>query len=139
VSPDGLVRRLVDYFGISPDRVTVQDSTPDVVPVICRSDLLIMPSLSEGTPFAMVEAMIGARPAVGTPAGGIPELIQEGQTGWLARSTEVPDVADALERAWAQRKSWRDVGQRAQAAVIQQYDQDTQWPRVIDALAEDIA
>ncbi|MFX9608461.1 glycosyltransferase family 4 protein, partial [Acinetobacter baumannii] len=73
--------------------------TENVLSMIAEQDLLLMPSLAEGMPFAMLESMACARPALGTPVGGIPELVWENRTGWLARTTDVGDVQEAIERA----------------------------------------
>ena len=107
------VARLVDYYGIARGRVEVCGHRDDVIAEVADSDLLVMPSLSEGTPYAMVEAMACGRPAVGTPVGGIPELVAEGRTGWLAESTEAPHLAAALERAWSDRRDWPRYGAEA--------------------------
>jgi len=133
-----LLHRLINFYGLPTDRVQLCKYTSNVLPIIVGSDLLVMPSLSEGTPFAMVEAMACGRPAVGTPVGGIPELIIEGETGWLARSTEVGDVADALERAWAARPQWPIYGAQAQASTAANYDQNRTVLDLIEALQQDI-
>src|SRR5215472_7711044 len=117
-------KRVVDFYGHSPDRVQLCDYSEDVISDIGESDLMVMPSLSEGTPFALSEVMACGRPGVGTPVGGIAELLVEGETGWLARSTEVADVADALERAWEQRLQWSQLGLNGQKKVAALYDQD---------------
>ncbi|MFN2502104.1 MAG: glycosyltransferase family 4 protein [Pyrinomonadaceae bacterium] len=120
-SGDFLVRRLVDYFGVDKERVNVMGAADDVIPVIVASDLLVMPSLNEGSPFAMVEAMACGRPAVGTPIGGIPELITNGKTGWLAESTEVPHFERALDDAWQGRASWPQAGANARSQIYSRY------------------
>src|SRR5215831_4716323 len=97
-----------------------------------------MPSRSKGTPFALSEAMACGRPGVGTPVGGIPELLVEGKTGWLARSTEVADVADALERAGEQRLQWSQLGFNGQKKVAALSDQDLIIAELAEVLLEDI-
>lgn len=132
------LRRLVAFYGFKQDRVTVADHNDDVLPLLSRTDLLVMPSLAEGMPFAMVEAMACGRPAVGTPVAGIEELITDNETGWLARSTEVADVSAAMERAWQQRARWPAVGATAQARIMADFDQEQTIPQVIRALEEDV-
>jgi glycosyltransferase involved in cell wall biosynthesis len=81
-----------------------------------------MPSLSEGSPFALAEGMACGRPAVGTPVGGIDELVREGETGWLAHSTEADDVASALDRCWHDRAEWPRFGRAARELAERAYD-----------------
>jgi glycosyltransferase involved in cell wall biosynthesis len=133
------LQSLIRYYELDESRIELRTYTVDPLPVIATSDLLIMPSTSEGTPFAMVESMACGRPAVGTPVGGIPELIIERETGWLAKSTDIASVADALERAWTDRFAWRDYGARAQARVAASYDQDFTIKQLVRALQNDIA
>jgi glycosyltransferase involved in cell wall biosynthesis len=89
-------------------------------------------------PFALLEAMACGRPALGTPVGGIPELVLEGETGWIARSTETADVADALERAWSARTMWPLIGEKAQAMVKTLYNQEITIAKFVAALQQDI-
>lgn len=131
------IERLIRYFNFPVDRLHMPGFSTDVITQIIGYDLLIMPSLSEGTPFAMVECMACGRPAVGTPVGGIPELIGEGKTGWLARSTQVEDVDAALEKAWGERHLWPAYGQNAQQMIAQKYDQDKTIASLIQWLGED--
>ena len=133
-----LLKRLVDFYGLNPDRVQLREHSEDVLSVIGESDVVIMPSLSEGTPFALSEGMACGRPGVGTPVGGIPDLLVEGETGWLARSTEVTDVADTLERAWEQRPQWPQLGLNGQQKVAALYDQDLRIAELVKVLLEDI-
>jgi glycosyltransferase involved in cell wall biosynthesis len=104
---------------------------------IAGHDVLLMPSLAEGTPYAMIESMACSRPVMGTPVGGIPELIEEGKTGWLARTVAVADVSDALERCWQDRPRWADMGAAAREFVISNLDQENVHAALLDQLAED--
>lgn len=134
----GHMARLIEYYGIPSDRVQVCGYSNDVISVIADSDLLVMPSLSEGMPYTMVEAMACGRPAVGTPVGGIPEIVVEGETGWLARSTETADFAEALERAWGDRSNWPRYGTEARLRVSRKYDQQNTHVQLISAIKQDI-
>jgi glycosyltransferase involved in cell wall biosynthesis len=111
------IERMAGSFGLSDDRLNFVAFTDDVYAEIARHDVLVMTSLAEGTPFAMIESMAAGRPAVGTPVGGIPELIRDGETGWLARTVDVQDIADALERMWADRDRWTSMGEAARRHV----------------------
>ena len=127
----------MDYFGIPRHRVELCGQRDDVIPVIAESDLLVMPSLTEGMPYVMAEAMACGRPAVGTPVGGIPEVVSEGETGWLAESTQAEHLAAALERAWAARADWPACGVTGRERVGAGFDLDVTLPPLIDALRHD--
>jgi glycosyltransferase involved in cell wall biosynthesis len=63
----------------------------------CR--IFALPSRSEGLPRVLMEAFARGRGAVGARAGGIPELVHDGQTGLLVDPEDVDGIADALIRA----------------------------------------
>jgi L-malate glycosyltransferase len=132
------LEKMLGFYGLSSEKIKILPHTSEVLAEIARHDVLLMPSLAEGTPFAMIEAMACARPAVGTPIGGIPELILENKTGWLARTTDASDIADALEKAWQERSLWREFGQNAQKHVAENYAQEKSFAELADALAADI-
>ena len=117
-----LMRRLVGFFGLPPARVVLAPHTNDMLGAFAAADVVVMPSLSEGSPFALAEGMACGRPAVGTPVGGIDELVRDGETGWLAHSTEPDDVAAALDRCWHDRAEWPQFGRAARELAARAYD-----------------
>lgn len=61
---------------------------------LAQSDIFVLPSLAEGIPVVLMEAMSSGVPCVSTPVNGIPELIEHGRTGMLA----TPGDAESLAR-----------------------------------------
>jgi L-malate glycosyltransferase len=131
------VQRLIGFYGVDPGRVDMLGYCDDVLSVIQRSDLSVMPSLSEGSPFAAIETMAGGRPIIATPVGGLPELVAHGETGWISRSTEVADFADAMEQAWSERARWAEVGRAAAAYVRAHHASSTVHSKLVDLLQQD--
>jgi len=131
------LERLIGFFGIDKAKIRIVPHTSDVFAEIAQRDVLLMPSLAEGTPFAMIESMACGRPAIGTPIGGIPELIRDGETGWLARTTNVADIAEALERAWANRGKWPAMGRAARQNVEAKYNEEKSFGELLELLKSD--
>ncbi|OUM96757.1 MAG: N-acetyl-alpha-D-glucosaminyl L-malate synthase BshA [Thermobacillus sp. ZCTH02-B1] len=73
----------VESTGLS-DRVTFLGKQDDVAQVISVADLLLLPSEKESFGLVALEAMACGVPTVGSSAGGIPELVAHGTTGFLA-------------------------------------------------------
>ncbi len=67
----------------------------DVIDWYAAADVMVLPSLSEGFPFAVLEALAMSCPVVATCVNGVPEIIEEGKTGVLVP----PRNAQALEAA----------------------------------------
>ena len=64
---------------------------------IAASDLLCLPSLNEGMPNVVVEALATGIPVVASRVGGIPALIKDGENGKLVPASDVLALADAIE------------------------------------------
>jgi glycosyltransferase involved in cell wall biosynthesis len=64
-----------------------------------RWDLFVFPSLHEGFPYVVLEAMRAGVPILATRVGGIPEAIRSSQDGWLIAPGSIDELGRALERA----------------------------------------
>jgi teichuronic acid biosynthesis glycosyltransferase TuaC len=71
-------------------------------------DVLVLSSVSEGSPTVLPEAMACGRPIVATTVGGIPDVVREGEVGYLVPPRDVKDLADAMVRALD--RSWNEEG-----------------------------
>ena len=78
------------------DRVHFLGWRQEMPPVYAALDALALTSDNEGTPVAVIEAMAAGVPVAATAVGGVPDVIRNGETGWLVP----PGDAPALYRAW---------------------------------------
>lgn len=103
---DGEFRGLVDAKirerGLS-DRVRVTGwiGSDEVRRLIGEATLVVQPSLMEGLPVVLMEALAQGRPVVSTFIAGIPELVEDGRTGWLVPAGDADALARALKTALA--------------------------------------
>lgn len=79
---------------LKEEPVTFLGRREDVPKLLQNMDLILVPSRQDPLPTVIVEAALSGVPAVGSRAGGIPEMIVEGKTGYLADSDE--EYADAI-------------------------------------------
>lgn len=76
---------------------------PEVVPkLMAGSRALIVPSIYEGMPLVIVEAMREGLPVVASRVSGIPEVVLDGETGWLVPPEDVDALASVLEELAAE-------------------------------------
>lgn len=78
-----------------------------------RWDVFAMPSLDEGLPIATLEAMAEGLPVVATSIGGLPELVEDGRTGYLVPPSDVQALIGCLRlllRDPARRRTMGDEG-----------------------------
>lgn len=65
---------------------------------LAKADIFVLPSLAEGIPVVLMEAMSSGVPCVTTPVNGIPELIQHERTGLLATPGDIDSLTQQLQR-----------------------------------------
>lgn len=78
------------------DRVHLLGDRIDVTQLVPAFDLLVLASLHEGLPNAVMEAMAAGVPVVATAVGGTKELITDGETGYLAPPADSEALADRI-------------------------------------------
>ncbi|HKP09715.1 MAG TPA: glycosyltransferase, partial [Gaiella sp.] len=69
----------------------------DVAPWYAICDAVVLTSASEGTPVTIIEALAAGRPVVATRVGGVPDVVEEGETGFLVRPRDTHALAERLE------------------------------------------
>jgi glycosyltransferase involved in cell wall biosynthesis len=94
------LRARIQERGVN-DRVLLLGYRPDVPDLLAAADIYVMPSLSEGLPMAMIEAMLASRPIVASDAGGIGELIPSDEFGVLVPPGDPSALKEALLRVAA--------------------------------------
>jgi glycosyltransferase involved in cell wall biosynthesis len=138
-SHERLLRRLVARHGFTDAKVQLRPHASDISAVFAAHDLLIFPSRSEGSPFALAEGMAHGRPAVVTPVGGNDELVIEGKTGWVAASVTAEALRSALSRAWVARGAWPAAGYAAREHVVAGWSLANAHHALLDHLRRDAA
>lgn len=80
-------------------RVTGWIGSDEVRRLITEATIIVQPSLAEGLPVVLMEAMAQGRPVISTFIAGIPELIENGKTGWLVPAGDSEGLARVMELA----------------------------------------
>ena len=93
----GEVERLADELGVA-DRCRVTGFRRDLAPWYAAFDVLALASANEGTPVAAIEALAAGRPVVATRVGGVPAVVEDGETGLLVGVGDVDALAAHLRR-----------------------------------------
>lgn len=116
--PDRLkIEKAVAFYGLE-GRVSFGGFVRNIRTEIWRKHhVLVMPSMLEGMPLALVEAMICGRPAVCSDVGGASELIRDEYNGFIAGAPFAVQLELALERLWGAREELESIGLRAAEAA----------------------
>jgi len=112
------LQREIGRLGIS-DRVRFlgEVSQQDLARWMNRSAVLVLPSLSEGLGRVLVEAMATATPVIGTRVDGIPDVVCDGETGWLVPPADVASLLERLRFILSHPRESREMGRRGRETV----------------------
>ena len=103
-------------------RVHLLGLRADVPAVLAAADVFVLPSLSEGLPLALLEAMFAGRPIVATDVGEVSVALAHGEAGVLVEAGNPAALAAALDRLLSDPGHARDLGQRAAGRALAEYD-----------------
>ncbi|RKR82248.1 glycosyltransferase involved in cell wall biosynthesis [Mucilaginibacter gracilis] len=106
------LQSLIDYYSLR-DKVFIKGQVSNINKIWEDNEVLVLPSLSEGTPLALVEAMLCGRTALSTDVGGIARYIINNSTGFLAPVSSVNALSAALEDLWENRARLQEMGKAA--------------------------
>jgi glycosyltransferase involved in cell wall biosynthesis len=102
-------------------RVHLLGAREDVPDLLAAADIFAMPSLWEGLPLAVLEAMFAALPIVASETSGIPEAISSAQVGLLAPPGDVPALAAHLRALLDDAELRRRLGQAARVRALAEF------------------
>lgn len=101
-------------------------------------DLVVLTSGNEGLPVVIIEALASGVPVVATRVGGVPELIEEGKTGYIVEPYDIDSIAEGLKKAIGDPDKTRTMGGIAQKETLEKYS-IRRLVRDIDALYQELA
>lgn len=125
------VVQLVQSRGLS-DRVKFYGSLAheETLQVLSRLDVLLMTPRWEGLPLLPLEAMFLKVPVVSTACGGIPEVLDHGQTGLLAESEDADQLASHVNQLLHNQSLRREIVENAASKAASWFGQDVMLQRV---------
>ncbi|MBI4825090.1 MAG: glycosyltransferase family 4 protein [Nitrospirae bacterium] len=91
----GKLKGLVDELGLN-DNIVFTGHRSDIPEILNSLDLLVISSKSEACPMIALEAFACGVPVIGSDAGGTPELIEDGRTGFVFRANDEKDLAEKI-------------------------------------------
>jgi glycosyltransferase involved in cell wall biosynthesis len=113
----------------------LQANSPELRALYATAELFVMPSSAETFGIATVEAMAAGLPVIVGDTGAAREIVDENLTGWLVQPTPA-NLADALERAFAQRPRLQAMGARAAEVVARRFDGARNDARIVELAVE---
>jgi len=93
----------------------------DVAPWYAICDAVVLTSASEGTPVTIIEALAAGRAVVATRVGGVPDVVDEGETGFLVRPRDTHALAERLEILARDPNRRAEMGRLGRVRVLERY------------------
>ncbi len=117
-------------------RVVFLGHRDDVPELLAVADLFVLPSISEGLPLSVVEAMAAGKPVVATAIGGIDEAVVDGETGILVPPADPVALAAAIRRLLAEGSFARRLGEAGRARARREFSAEAMAERIGGIYAE---
>jgi N-acetyl-alpha-D-glucosaminyl L-malate synthase BshA len=110
------------------NRVLFLGKQDSVAELLACADLLLLPSSSESFGLVALEAMASGVPVIASDAGGLPDLIEDGVTGFVAPVGAVEEMAEAGASILADGKRWRKMSAEARRCAVERFSVDVIIP-----------
>jgi glycosyltransferase involved in cell wall biosynthesis len=124
-------RVFADFAPGLRDRVKVLTARDDreTAAVMAAADMFVLPSLFEGTPLTLIEAMWSGLPVISTATAGMKDVVRHGVDGWLVPPDDPDAFANAIDRLSRNADVCRTLGVAAHRSAAEHYT----WSRTADS------
>ena len=132
---DGPLRRELQALAVElgVDRECIfTGAREDVFDLVRALDVFVLPSLAEGIPMALLEAMALERPVVATAVGGIPEVVKHRVNGLLVRAGDEYELANACVHLALDHRYARQLGRQGRRTVERHFSHETNGEALVD-------
>lgn len=129
------VEQAIHEASFAAGRFHLLGEVSDIAPIVASFDLLVLPSMLDGRPVVVMEALSMGVPVLASRVGALPELIQDGRTGWLCERDDPKAFADCIESAGRNRAGLREMRRRARDYAEARLD----WQGMLAAYSSGLA
>jgi glycosyltransferase involved in cell wall biosynthesis len=138
----------VELHLVTKDKVTpepgvfvyhdMQPNSPELKALFHQSDLFCLPSYGDCLPMALSEAGAAGLPLISTNVAAIPEIVQDGYSGFLVSAGDVDGLAAALQKLVSDPALRAEMGSNAQKLVATTFDAEQNAQKLLDLLKREI-
>jgi N-acetyl-alpha-D-glucosaminyl L-malate synthase BshA len=114
------------------DKCVFVGKQPNIVDYLSAADVLLLPSEQESFGLAALEAMACEVPVIASRVGGLPEVVTDGETGFLSEVGDVEKMADDAGKLLTDATLRREMGKRARESAVSRYRTDIVIPKYIE-------
>jgi len=120
--------KLARDYGLT-DQVLFAGQVPDIANYLSAADLLLVPSETESFGLAALEAMACEVPVIATRTGGLPEVIRDGETGYLVELGDTQSMGERAIELLTNEKKRQEMGARGRRWAVDQFNTERVIPQ----------
>ncbi len=121
------------------DRIRLLGYRSDAPDLLRAADFFLLPSTHEGLPLSILEAQASKLPVLTAPTGGIPELVSNGETGFLIHAGDYVGYSNSIQTLLSNRGLYEHVAENAYEQVKREYEWNTYCERIWEIYCELLA
>ncbi|MDG0793841.1 glycosyltransferase family 4 protein [Cohnella ginsengisoli] len=127
---DAHLRTKTAEYGLQND-VLFLGHREDVPALLKKADIFVLPSLQDNFPYSIMEAHAAGKPVIVSNAGGIPEMVKDGETGLIFASGDDGQLCDKLADVLSNEALRTRLGEQAQASGLRHWSLHAMTDRVV--------
>lgn len=113
-------------------KVLFTGSRKDVPEILSMLDIFVLPSLKEGLPMALLEAMAAAVPVIATKVGAVLKVVMHGETGLLVEKGDVNGLGEAIAQILSDHKMSERLRMKGYEKVMSEFSSDIMTSKYLD-------
>ncbi|MBS1745946.1 MAG: glycosyltransferase [Bacteroidetes bacterium] len=123
--------QLANEYGIERS-IVFENFRSDIPDILYSADIYCLPSLWEGFPIGLLEAMAMGKPVVATKVDGSVEIIENGKNGILVAPQKKQELIEAINNLIRDKDSRKKLGTAARQTIINEFDVCTMTKKIED-------
>ena len=126
-----MLRQLVIDKGLDKN-ITFFPFTSEPNLIFERLDMTVLPSLyKEGLPNVLLESMSMGVPVVSSNLGGVPEIVVDGETGYMVAPGDSQQMANAIKKLWSDPDAYAQMSKNVRHLMEANFDKQRQFDRFL--------
>ena len=129
---------LANEYGLR-DRIHFTGQRQDIPQILAAAQALVLPSIFEGLPLCVLEALASARPVIATDVGGTREIFNDGEAGFILKPRDISALAAALTWIYEHPTEAAQMGRNGQRIVYEHFSIDSATRRTEEVFTQCLA
>lgn len=127
-----MLKNKVREMGLD-NNVTFFPFTREPMYVFERIDILVLSSLyKEGLPNVLLEAMSMNVPVVSSKMAGVPEIVKDGETGYMVEPGKSGQLSEAISKLWSDRATYKKISRNGRRLMEENFDKEVQFTKFLE-------